>query len=140
MSELVDQIVRVLARGLEIQADRDSILEIVDSHGLLEAPSWMVSFFRDIAEARPTETLLELPHGYPAGAEGLSNLLADLSDLGALGIDDCGEEALWKLPRLDIQVFISREYGRRGYDCACIRPIGSDLAAWLVDQYRARRP
>ena len=141
MATLVDSLCDIVAaiRGNPLPSDRAKITEALAGDGLSESPpQWMEHFVGAIAQGQVTEKLIAIPAGYPNGENGLINSLLDVNEhVVPLGIDDCGECVEWRIPRLNVIVFWSRESSGDLYDAA-IRPSNTDLNRWLRVQWNHR--
>ena len=142
MTRLIDSLCDIVTavRGNALPSDRDRVVEALEGDGLSERPpKWMEDFVGAIAKGEPSEKLVSLPNGYPDGENGLINTLLEIDEhVVPLGIDDSGECVQWRIPKLGVLVFWSRESGGDACDAA-IRPIGADLNTWLRVQWNRKR-
>lgn len=99
----------------------------------------MDELLRSIATSTHTKSILRIPNDHAGRENALCNVLLDIEEeIAPLGIDDCGESLYWKIPRLNVQVFIGRESGPHYYHAA-ILPMKTQLNEWLRPQYNADR-
>jgi hypothetical protein len=113
--------------GVAVNAHlRDMIEEIVVGHDLDadRAPAWMFEFLSRIRNRHltPRSAEYEIPAGYPHGENGLFNVLADISEVYSLGLDDYGEGLTWSISGLGIRVSVIREWLRSGFYGVIIEP------------------
>ena len=137
---MIDSLCTIVSgiRGSTLETDLAGITKAVAGDDLLSPPDWMHEFVADIANARYTESLLQIPTGYPRSENGLINSLLEIdSSVCPLGIDDCGEQLQWTLPYNNVTVFVGRETSG-DFNYAAIRPADSDLNSWLLDQFGRR--
>ena len=112
MDELEQHLLAIASRELGRPAPpstADAVRESIDGHSLWEANGWLIPLLRRLIDRLPTDGPVEIPWGYPAGENGLANLLADLQGESWLHVEDYGEGMLWRLPAAGLEVFISRE-------------------------------
>jgi hypothetical protein len=90
-----------------------AVQEAIEGHLDPEAgPSWMLELLDRLLEGRPTPEAVAYPIGYPEGANGFVNVVADVERaLGSLGVDDQGEQLSWPLPALGVRLVLFREGG-----------------------------
>ena len=142
MTSLVESLCDIITaiRGNPQPSDRTRVAEALESHGLSEhPPKWMEDFVDAISKRKPSENMISIPNGYPEGENGLINTLLDIDEhVVPLGIDDSGECVQWRIPRLGILVYWSRESGNDACDAA-IRLENADLNAWLRMQWDRKR-
>ncbi len=141
---LTDAILAVV-EPLEPAVDnaRMRVQEIVAGHGLAEdPPGWMVDFFTWVAEGRETPHLVYVPTEYPRGGAGLANILAGIDQriCKLENYEEYGEGMEWDYAPSAVAIFISHESAET-IDGACVEPLairrlGSDMNAWLTDEYR----
>jgi hypothetical protein len=112
MSDLERHLLALASRELGRSAPAstaDAIGEAINDHHLWEANHWLIPLLRRLLDREPTTAPVEIPRGYPAGENGLANLLADLHAEAWIDVDDYGEGVFWRLPVAGLKVFISRE-------------------------------
>ena len=112
MSDLERHLLTIAARELGHPAPpstADAVRESIDAHCLLEASDWLVPLLRRLVGGVTTDGPVEIRWGYPAGENGLANLLADLNAEPWIDVYDYGEGMLWRLPVVGLEVFVSRE-------------------------------
>jgi hypothetical protein len=89
------------------------VRESIDDHHVWEANDWLIPLLQRLVDGAPTLRPVVIPQAYPAGENGLANLLADLDAEAWMYVDDYGEGVLWRLPVAGLEVFICRESGVR---------------------------
>ena len=133
---IVDSLCKIVhaIRGEPKLTDRQAIIDALTEDGILDAPQWMQEFVERIACANYTDSLLQIPTGYPEGENGLINSLLEIDKtVVALGMDDYGEDSYWHIPRLNVVVYIGRECSGDNYRAA-VRPRADNLNDWLRGQ------
>lgn len=144
LSPLTRVIVPVLELARREQAssiDPGTVERVIVEHGGHgeSPPNWMMAWFSRVARGEVSPRLFQVPVGYPTGESGLANILADIEEtIVPLGIADDGESFVWIIPRAGLKVLTIRETAGEWYYGA-MRPIGSDVNKWLLEQYRQLR-
>lgn len=126
MSDLERHLLMIASRELGRPAPLSTVEAVrnsIDSHQLWEANDWLIPLLCRLIEGIGTSGPVEIPFGYPAGENGLANLLADLDGEPWIAVDDYGEGMVWKLPVAGIEVFVSRESGVRDAHTYQIRQV-----------------
>ncbi len=112
-STVEQKLLAVVSQVIGKSVPRDvatAVSESISAHSLSTAAVWLVPLLDRLLAGLTTPHAVEIPAGYPSGENGLANFLADNAGESWADVEDYGEEAVWRLPPLGLEVFFSREH------------------------------